>query len=660
MIDPEPILLSDFQASKQAPPPKRFWLGWIMLSIVMVAAVGSGVYYFSSNTAESQAAIPLTPFLSSSRQFGECRMNPDDSSFVKCLDRFMIDEEKDVSCPIGYGSIDFYDVKLGGRRNPVASAAMQKECQRQAADWENMISSGEPGVDTQFKCSFVLQDLIAGLKNGDYSKYTDGLGGEDEFFGYDGTFFPDDVEGISPEGQVVLARPGPGFDFDFGGPGFDFEAQHQERPNGPGFDFDFGGPESQRPERPNGPNGRPQRPDRPHGPNGPHGPPHHHHHFDENQVRIRFLCHLLNGGVWDVVANPADDYSIDDNLPIDDLPIDDSYPMDDGLPIDDTQIYDDYPDQPADDQTPIDDTTPAVDDTSAEDYYQEVQDEVSGGSELLLRSTYNSGEPFLTNINVHCGGERKPIADDLELAKLCHTQDFNFECDDTRDDPRIIITKFKQDDVHKGRKKAKARSTKANDLCSGSGATCSLAMEDLLLTPDDGEGAFDENIADFDGKTFTVKYMCSYAPDMLDGGEDDYGYTDTDFVDPNGEYFLGSSLEEPSDQFLESALTRCGRTKTFSSNVEVKKVCNDVLWDFTCDDARQGARIIILGFLDPNNHSTKRQGKLRAGIATDACAGIIQNSSCSLNLEDVLLDGETADGFVDPLFNVKYLCSYAN
>jgi len=287
---------------------------------------------------------------------------------------------------------------------------------------------------------------------------------------------------------------------------------------------------------------------------------------------------------------------------------------------------------------------------------------------------------------LHCDGS-KQIADTVEVSKVCAADDFSLTCDANGVDPRIIILKFKEDGAphsHKNKKAGKARAKMITNHCVGQGATCDFTADDFVTES--------ENAADFAGKQFKVKYLCSYG-DSLDvavGTPEPHacckaltpecmacteGITVSEYCgrEENAEICGGgpqlrmSLYEAPSDLLLESAHVQCGGTKAMSNTVDFGKVCSDSTFDLACDATRTGARIIVLKFKDtsapkPTDKAGKKEKKkgckARAAEATNLCDAQRDTGKCSFKLEDVLDASVDATTLVDHVFNVKYLCSY--
>lgn len=255
-------------------------------------------------------------------------------------------------------------------------------------------------------------------------------------------------------------------------------------------------------------------------------------------------------------------------------------------------------------------------------------------------------EPFLSSVLVKCD-KRKQIADTVEMSKLCAASgasSMEFSCP-SGSDPRIIVLKMQQISppaLTKGQKKMnKKRGQMITNYCAAgnmNGASCSVAPENFLLDTEES----------LDGFTWDVKYMCSYG-------------------DTAGSLLLSKSLdlsgrasEQPSEPILESALVKCGKRKSFSSTVEVAKVCSDRDFELTCN-TNGDPRVIVLSMWEGSrSEKSNKDAKRRASLATDVCAGDnFVDGVCSFSVEDVALEEDkAADLTVDPTFTVKYLCSY--
>lgn len=307
---------------------------------------------------------------------------------------------------------------------------------------------------------------------------------------------------------------------------------------------------------------------------------------------------------------------------------------------------------------------------------------------FMLRSTHRvapqADEPFLSSALMHCG-RSKILAETVQVSKYCGSDNFELTCDADGDDPRIIVLKFKESGKHhshKRKKAGKARAKLVTDACVGTGASCNF-------TPD-AFATESETTADFAGKKFEIKYLCSYGSALAveaPGGELNAcckaltpqcmacveGITEAEYcgraenAEICGELRLSSRYEAPSDLLLESALVKCGNTKQVSNTVDFGKVCSDNDFELTCDNTRSGARIVVLKFKDtaaekPVEKAAKKEWKkgmkVLAAAATDLCDAQRDSASCTFGLEDVLDASTDMTTLVDHVFNVKYLCSY--
>merc|ERR1712080_59150 len=120
------------------------------------------------------------------------------------------------------------------------------------------------------------------------------------------------------------------------------------------------------------------------------------------------------------------------------------------------------------------------------------------------------GYPFLSTALVKCGEPNKPISDRLDIGKVCGESSWTLSCDNSRQDTRVIVTKFKDSTSAKtpdSKKNGKKRTRKANDFChdNTTDGTCTFALSDVTLK--------NEVIAP--ETTFIVKFMCSYADDPV-------------------------------------------------------------------------------------------------------------------------------------------------
>lgn len=264
---------------------------------------------------------------------------------------------------------------------------------------------------------------------------------------------------------------------------------------------------------------------------------------------------------------------------------------------------------------------------------------------VFLSSAQFVAEPFLANTLVKCD-KRKTISRFTEVGKVCQANNaFSFTCDPAGEDVRIILLKFKQKGQGQGKqiskKQGKARSALGTDFCATNmdeNNACSFDLSSVLL---DGETE-----ADLENAVFDVKYMCSYGKALSEPAEP---------------ALLSSALEQPSNLFLQNALVKCGKRKQRGNFMEVGKVCTDENFTLECNAAGTDARIIVLGFWSgKKSKEGKRVSRKRAGLATEVCQdpGKFTNNVCTFTLEDVYLDGESADTFVDTTFNVKYMCSF--
>lgn len=305
-----------------------------------------------------------------------------------------------------------------------------------------------------------------------------------------------------------------------------------------------------------------------------------------------------------------------------------------------------------------------------------------------LRSTHRvesqSDEPFLSSALMHCG-KTKTLADTVQVGKYCAADNFELSCDANGVDPRIIILKFKQSGQphsHKNKKAGKARAKLVTNACVGSGSTCNFTPDDFVTES--------ENAADFAGKNFEIKYLCSYGdalpvetpaephaccramtPSCMACVE---GITEAEYCGrPENanmcanQLRLASQLEAPSDLLLESANVKCGALKSSSNTVDFGKACSDSSFQLPCDDTRTGARVLVLKFKDttagrPADKASKKQAKkamkARAVAATNLCDAQRDSSTCAFDLADVVDSTVDLTSLTDHVFNVKYLCSY--
>lgn len=296
-------------------------------------------------------------------------------------------------------------------------------------------------------------------------------------------------------------------------------------------------------------------------------------------------------------------------------------------------------------------------------------------------------EPLLSSALVKCGGPLKTLADTVQVGKACASDNWSLTCDANGVDARIIVLKFKEEGAphsHKNKKIGKARAKLITNKCVGSAGSCDFTVDDFMTES--------ENAADFAGKNYKVKYLCSYGealpveapvdpephmcckamtPECMACTE---GITVAEYcaIPENAEIcgnqiLRSSRFEAPSDLLLESALVKCGSTKAMSNTVDIGKVCADTDFDLACDDTRTGARVIVLKFKDSSmekpvvkadKKAMKKTMKSRAAAATDICDAQRDSASCSFTLEDVVEETTDLTSLVDHVFNVKYLCSY--
>lgn len=266
------------------------------------------------------------------------------------------------------------------------------------------------------------------------------------------------------------------------------------------------------------------------------------------------------------------------------------------------------------------------------------------GSPVFLSSAQFVAEPFLANTLVKCD-KRKRISSYTEMGKVCQaTTDFTFTCDPAGEEARIILLKFKDKGAGQSKqiakKQQKARAVLGTDFCATNmqDNSCTFDLSKVLL-----EG---ETAADLENSVFNVKYMCSYGKAMTESAP----------------VVLSSAFEEPSNLLLQNALVKCGKRKQRGDYTEVGKVCNDQSFTLECNSAGTDARVIVLGFWSgKKSKEGKRTSRKRAGKATEVCQNSekFANNVCNFNLEDVYLEGESADTFADTIFNVKYMCSFS-
>lgn len=261
------------------------------------------------------------------------------------------------------------------------------------------------------------------------------------------------------------------------------------------------------------------------------------------------------------------------------------------------------------------------------------------GSEMFLSEALMT-EPFLANAQVKCG-KRKQVSKYTEIVKSCETAG-TFEATCSGTDARIIFLRFKQNGQRKSKeakKAGKARSSLATNFCYGQDTTCTFELKDILINEETEES--------MQGETFDYKYICSYGEELS---------TDSAPVT------LSSTLENPSEMLLQSALLKCGKNKMIADTVEVGKVCGDDNFQLSCNAEGKDARVIVLGFWNGKKSRTGRKvSRQRARLATEACndGSHLENNVCSFSLADVYLTGEDETTFVDTTFNVKYLCSFS-
>lgn len=306
----------------------------------------------------------------------------------------------------------------------------------------------------------------------------------------------------------------------------------------------------------------------------------------------------------------------------------------------------------------------------------------------VRRVAPEADEPFISSALMHCG-KTKTLADTVQVGKVCGADNFELTCDANGDDPRIIILKFKEKGVahsHKAKKAGKARAKLTTDACVGTGASCNFTP-DAFVTES-------ETAADFAGKDFEIKYLCSYGsalaveapgngesqacckamtPECMSCAE---GITEAEFcgkpenaeVCGESQFMLSSErYEAPSDLLLEAAHVQCGSTRQMSNTVDFGKACADHDFELTCDATRTGARIIVLKMKDTGLEKSldkaekkerKKTMKARAAAATDVCDSQREQESCSFSLDDVVDASTDMTSLVDHVFKVKYLCSY--
>lgn len=160
----EPILLTEenekrtFQ--KKSSSTKFQWVMFIAFSIVLAGGIIALVMHFDQpEGSSSNDAPPVLTSPQSAELCGACTLIPHMEDHVMCKScKWNRAESKSLLCPAGYGNMEFQKVKLGGKMNSEALAALQEECTKQFHHRQYQDVAGD------FACSFTLDTLLPGTE----------------------------------------------------------------------------------------------------------------------------------------------------------------------------------------------------------------------------------------------------------------------------------------------------------------------------------------------------------------------------------------------------------------------------------------------------------------------------------------------------------------
>jgi len=163
----EPILLSETNekpAERKQGSGKFQWVMFIVFSFILAGAVIGLVMFLDPPKTDSSSSTP--PVLTSPQMAevcGACTLVPHMEDHVICKScKWDRAESKTLPCPAGYGEMEFQNVKLGGKMNSEALAAVQNECANQY----------EENLEADFSCEFNL-DTLLGVETSEQSEPTD-------------------------------------------------------------------------------------------------------------------------------------------------------------------------------------------------------------------------------------------------------------------------------------------------------------------------------------------------------------------------------------------------------------------------------------------------------------------------------------------------------
>merc|ERR1719300_184639 len=152
----EPILLSEQNEVEEKPRQKSTgkvqWLMFLLFSFVLAGGVIALVMHFDQpQDSDTQSTPPILTSPQNAEVCGACTIIPGMEGHVICKScKWNKVDVKDLSCPSGYGNMEFQSVKIGGKTNAEAMAVLQSECSEQFE---------ETASET---CSFTLDTLLGG------------------------------------------------------------------------------------------------------------------------------------------------------------------------------------------------------------------------------------------------------------------------------------------------------------------------------------------------------------------------------------------------------------------------------------------------------------------------------------------------------------------
>merc|ERR550532_701256 len=132
----EPILLSEQNEVEEKPRQKSTgkiqWLMFLLFSIVLAGGVIALVMHFDQPQDSQSSTPPILTSPQNAEVCGACTIIPGMEGHVICKScKWNKLDSKDLSCPSGYGNMEFQSVRIGGKTSAEAMAALQSECSTQ-------------------------------------------------------------------------------------------------------------------------------------------------------------------------------------------------------------------------------------------------------------------------------------------------------------------------------------------------------------------------------------------------------------------------------------------------------------------------------------------------------------------------------------------------